>query len=154
MPECYADTLLVHMLLKETANHQASISGVFKTLKSKAFKERKAVGIIDDDKRKDDYYKQFKIIQETESFNYLAHPNKLHYLIVLKPALEGFLTQCGFAAGVRHRLLNNKEQLKKALKNMNVGRDNDVKDLLNILFQKKALPLMKIKKILDAHRAP
>jgi hypothetical protein len=151
LPECFGDTMLINTLIKADCNHKPSISQVFITLKVH-FKNRKAVGIIDDDKKKDDYYKEFKIIEETNYFRYLAHPNKLHFLIVLIPALEVFLIRCGNDYGVKHRLLNDSEQLKKVMKDMNVGTNGEVKGLLNDLLQKKAEPLIRIKQILVMHK--
>jgi hypothetical protein len=152
LPECFGDTLLVNTLIDADCNHKRSISQVFVTLKSDKFRKKKAVGIIDDDKRKDVYFKEFKIMKDTDCFKYLKHPNNLHFLIVLKKDLEDLLVKCGDSTGATHRLLRDKGLLKKAMKSINVGNDPEVKDLLNTLLQKKAEPLLKIKSILEEHK--
>jgi hypothetical protein len=150
LPECFGDTFLVNTLANADSNHKRSISQVFVALKNE-FSKRKALGIIDDDKRKDAYYEEFKIVEETECYKYLAHPNKLHFLIVIKKDLEDLLIKCGNSTGVKHRLLDV-GPLKKAMKSMNVSKDPEVMDLLNTLIQKKAEPLLQIKSILKKHK--
>jgi hypothetical protein len=147
LPECFADTLLVKMLIKYTPNHQANIAEVFKSLKG-PFANKKAIGIIDDDKRKDVYYKKFTIVTETDYYRHLSHPNKKHHLIVLKKACDSFIYNCAQSLDVDHPYLKNFELLKRRAKSVNVDTDNDFKNLINTLIQKKAAPLMEIQAIL------
>ena len=51
IPECWADTLLTEILGFENVNHQGGIGKVLKIF-DKNFKNRSAVGIIDNDKVK------------------------------------------------------------------------------------------------------
>jgi hypothetical protein len=155
LPECHADTLLVNMLIKSTAAHQPSINEVFKTLKIFAAKKRKAVGIIDDDKRKDrdPFYKEFTLINANkENYKYLSHTNGIHHLIVTKgKGFERFITYCAEEVNVKHKLLNDFERLKYLAKSPNVHSDPDFKDLLNTLIQRKSPTLIEIRDILMTH---
>jgi hypothetical protein len=146
LPECYGDTLLVEMLVKHEANHQKGISSVLKTMESK-FKDRKAIGIIDDDKVKYTYYNEFTIkVSEDEYYRHVSHPNKKHDLIILKKDLEHFLIASAELADVKHKYLASVNILKKHSKSINP--DNDFKNLINTLIQKKAKPLMEIQDII------
>ncbi len=149
LPECYADTLLVNMLIRAEANHKRSISQVFVALKED-FKNRKAIGVIDDDKAKDDYYKEFNIESESQFFRHLKHPNDKHQLIVLKKDFEWFIMRCAASVAVEHKLLKDIQSLKKVTKAINIGTNSEFKNLLNTLIQKKAAPLMQIQQILLA----
>jgi len=150
MPECFADTLLVDMLIGSTSSHKRSITQVFAAFK-KEFSNRRAVGIIDDDKKKDAYYNEFNITEETDCYRYLAHPNKRHFLIVIKKDLEDLIIKCAKTADIEHKLLGSVQQLKRVTKDMNVSKNTEVKDLINTLIQKKVKPLVEIQKILRSH---
>ena len=150
LPECFGDTFLVNTLADADSNHKRSITQVFAALKNE-FSKRKAVGIIDDDRKKDAYYNEFIVVEETDCFKHMAHPNKLHFLIVIKKDLEDLIIKCGEKTKTKHRLLDV-GPLKRAMKSMNVSKDPEVKDLLNTLLQKKAEPLLRIGKILEGHK--
>ena len=150
LPECFADTLLVNMLIKSTANHKRSITQVFGALK-KDFKNRKAIGVIDDDKSKDDYYKEFKIEKDTSNYRYLIHKSKPHYLLVLKKDFERLIFSCAEQTSVKHSYLKDLGTLKRITKSANVHQNNEFKNLLNTLIQKKAPPLLEIQSILLEH---
>lgn len=150
LPECFADTLLVNMLIRSTTNHKRSIAQVFVALKTD-FKNRKAIGIIDDDKDKDAYYKEFEVKTETDFYRHLVHPNKKHELIVIKKAVEDFLVRCAASVQVEHKLLKDINTLKRITKSQKVSNDPEFKNAINTLIQKKAAPLMQIRAILDKH---
>ena len=67
IPECYVDTNLVETLVcTYGCNHQKGCNQVAKVMQEK-FADRFAVGIIDADKRKPGYLKEFNEIASSES---------------------------------------------------------------------------------------
>lgn len=92
IPECYADTNFVECLLNtKNVNHQKSCNKVTGIMQQGKLKDGFALGIIDDDKHKSDYTKQFRVIVSTTSFDVLKHNIRSHYLVYIKPAIEGFI---------------------------------------------------------------
>jgi len=153
LPECHADTLLVNMLIKSTAAHQPNINEVFKTLKIFVEKKRKAVGIIDDDKRKDrdPFYKEFKVVVEKINYKHLRHKNGHELIVTSGKGFEKFITLCAKESDVKHKLLNDFERLKQLSKSPAVHSNPDFKDLLNTLIQRQSPTLIEIRDILMRH---
>jgi len=90
--ECWADSLLIEMLGYKKPNHQFGINEVIKQLLHT--KVNKAIGIIDDDKKKTaPIFKNFSLIDEKESMRLLQFPSSNKYLILLKPAFEKWVFQ-------------------------------------------------------------
>ena len=74
IPECYADTLLIKSVGYQLPNHQHSI-GEVANLMVKNYKNKKVIGVIDNDKTKPSYFKDFEEIK------------KAHNLILKKKSL-------------------------------------------------------------------
>ncbi len=93
IPECFADTLLIEILVptKRGYNHQRSCFKVEATMKGlNSF----AVGIIDRDKKQIKYLDKFEIIDEVAGDLILwRHTEKQihHWIIQICPALERLL---------------------------------------------------------------
>lgn len=93
IPECFADTLLIEILVptKKGYNHQRSCFKVEATMKAI---DGFAVGIIDKDKKQIKYLDKFEIIDEVAGDLILwRHRDKTihHWMIQICPALEGLL---------------------------------------------------------------
>jgi len=85
IPECYADTLLIEILGFKRPSHQLGIGkvvGIF----DKNFKNKFAVGIIDDDKVKPKDLDSFEIIESICNIKRLFK-NK-YCILVICPAFE------------------------------------------------------------------
>lgn len=149
LPECYADTLLVNRLIQSFSNHKHSISKVFAALKE-AFKDKIALGIIDDDKKKDKYFYEFKLLADKTHFRYLAHPNGLHYIIAIKGGgIEKLIISCAEEVSFTHPLLEDIELLKAKSKSIN--EDGELRKIINSLIQMQSPTLMEIREILLLH---
>lgn len=59
-----------------------------------------ALGIIDDDKHKTDYTKQFRVIVSTPYLEVLKHNSRSHYLMYIKPDIEGFILNSAMEIGL------------------------------------------------------
>ena len=97
IPECFADTLLIEMLVptKTRYNHQHSCFKVEATMKTI---NKFAVGIIDRDKRQIKYLDEFQIIDEVKGKAALIlwRHKKLevnHFIVQICPALEQWLIE-------------------------------------------------------------
>ena len=100
IPECYVDTNLVETLVcLGGCNHQKGCNQVAKVMQEK-FSDRFAVGMIDADKRRPSYLAEFNEIAYSEHLGIYRHPARHHYLILVHPAIDGFILSCAASAGV------------------------------------------------------
>lgn len=137
IPECYADTNFVECLLNvKNVNHQKSCNKVTGIMQQGKLKDGFALGIIDDDKHKSDYTKQFHVVASTSSFDVLKHNSRSHYLVYIKPAIEGFILSSAKEIGLD---LSNAgypdtlEGLKKITKNQLSKNDPYLRNLFKVL---------------------
>ena len=94
IPECYIDTNLVETLVcTGGCNHQKGCNQVAKVMQEK-FSDRFAVGIIDADKRSPGYLREFEEIASSEHIRVFRHPLKPHFIILVHPAIDGFILAC------------------------------------------------------------
>lgn len=91
IPECYVDTNLVSYLLDGIGvNHQKGCNNVARIMQ-KNLKNDFAVGIMDDDKLKNDYIKQFTCLAASTHLELFCHSERPHYIIIVKKAVEDFI---------------------------------------------------------------
>lgn len=140
IPECYADTLLVEVLGFSRPNHQLGIGVVFNEIRKK-FEKRRAVGIIDDDKRKPKDLDLFKFVVEQAGIKKLRSSNLPNTtILIISPAFENWVFENARSVEVdpgKYGFRSGKD-LQKACKRIDVNKDEQVKQLLNALKQKKA----------------
>ena len=137
VPECYADTNLMNILTGKKCNHQKGCATVCKTLDEK-LKDQFAVAIIDKDKRQPMATQKYVEIGHTDSLIVCKHGDKPHYLILINPAIEGFVLQAVVELGINmseYQLPDNIEDLKKVTKSQSVKESEQLarlfKDLRN-----------------------
>lgn len=100
IPECYVDTNLVETLVCHGGcNHQKGCNQVAKVMKEK-FSNRFAVGIIDADKRKPSYLNEFNELAASSHLKLYRHNNRNHYIILVSPAIDGFILSCAQAGEI------------------------------------------------------
>lgn len=121
IPECYVDTNLLETLVPTAKgyNHQKGCNNVVRIMQNKLANEF-AVGIVDKDKRQVRYVDEFEEIGHTDSLFFYKHPEKAHYLIMISPAVDGFILKCAEekhvemgAFGLSSDLKSFTEQTKK-----------------------------------------
>lgn len=95
IPECYVDTNLLETLVPASKgyNHQKGCNNVVKIMKEK-LTDKFAVGIVDKDKRQVRYVDEFEEVAHTDSLFFYKHPQKAHFLIMISPAVDGFILKC------------------------------------------------------------
>lgn len=100
IPECYVDTNLVETLVcSGGCNHQKGCNQVAKVMQEK-FSDRFAVGIIDADKRRPGYLNEFREIASSDHLKLFRHPVRPHFMILVYPAVDGFILSCAEGAQV------------------------------------------------------
>jgi len=145
MPECYADTLLIETLVpaKNGYNHKRSCFKVETEMTQGKLKDRFAVGIIDNDKVKIKYLKEFEIVDKVEGSLILwRNKNKArhHFIIQVCPALERWILNiCGNENIVlaEFGIANDLEGLKKYTKSISSLEDEKLKALFKAISSKE-----------------
>lgn len=144
LTECHADTITVGNILSYKLRqrhllpqHKDNNASVIATM-NKQFKNGLVLGIIDDDKTKPAGFDQFEVHRSEEGIVWLKKPDSRHNLIVISPAIEGFLLTNAETAGVNPEDygFRNLNALKRVTKNANASRDSNLKDFINTLVQK------------------
>lgn len=131
MPECYVDTNLIEYLIGDTVGHQHCCSKVVGTMK-RVFADRFAVGIIDDDKVEMGYVSECELIAQTHHLKLMKHKEKPHYIILVNPAIDGFVMDCAKEMGLNikeYNLPGNFNAFKKRAKSTTSARDKDFRQL-------------------------
>jgi hypothetical protein len=116
----------------------------------KYFKNRFAIGIVDDDKRKPKLFEQYEnILKEENALRLLQKPESRHYLIVVEPAIELWLLKNAAEIDLESSFSSLKE-LKRITKDESaVVKDQQFKRFLNALYQNNAPGLATMKEWID-----
>lgn len=143
LPECDGDTLMINLLGFKNPNHQFGISVVAKAMQEN-FATRIAVGIVDNDKKNHPkYFSSFEILDEKHNLILKKHPTKKHYLIFLNPAFDTWIWNHAIDNNIdpsRFKIRDFK-YFMKLTKNQNVHKNENVRQFINALKQKKNSPL-------------
>lgn len=144
LPECHADTLLAE-IAGFKANHQPNINEVAKSMEVN-FKGSLAIGIVDDDNRIPNYFKNFVALNTDYGFILKKHPERKHYLIVLSPAFEKWVFKAAEISGVDPSKFTFREMdyFKKCAKDRLVHKNKEVRSFLNAITQKPGNPISEI----------
>jgi len=143
IPECNVDTLLVELMGFKRPNHQHGISNVTKEMQEK-YQNRLAIGVIDNDKiARHPYYQEFKIIETREHFLFKHSPDTQHFIIVVTPDFEHCMFNISEELGInpKEHGFKNVKQFKKFTRTDDVAENQNVKQFLNRLIQKKNSPI-------------
>lgn len=142
IPECYIDTCLVESLLEtEGVNHQKGCNVVTGVMDSK-YADKFAVGIIDDDKKKPSYVNEFYNLATTDFLVLLKHLTRPHYLIMVKPAMDGFILGCVGKKGIDLSEYDLPSDLKSFTKETKcVATKNDIR-FKKLFYELKDVPEM------------
>ncbi len=151
--ECYADTVLVELLGFEKPNHQLGINQVIKVIST--IKATKAVGIIDDDKKKTSKnFGNFELISEIEELQLKKHKTENKHLILLKPAFETWIFKQAKKVNVHPEKynFNNVKVFANSAKSQFVFKNQKVKAFLNTLKQKNPSGFAQLKSWISAYK--
>lgn len=146
IPECYVDTNLVETLVCTSGcNHQKGCNQVAKVMQEK-FADRFAVGIIDADKRRPSYLNNFTDIASSDHIKLLRHSTRPHFIILVHPAIDGFILSCAAHGGVdltQYGLSSNLKEFTSQTKNVMSNKDSRFKSLFKSMEDIGEVKLMK-----------
>ena len=139
LPECYADTLLVSILGFKGANHKSSIGQVAIAME-RNYKNQLAIGLVDNDKVQPRYFKQFEVLKDENDLFLKQNPKNKHYLIVVSPAFEKWTFSAAEAVNIDPAEYGFKslKYFKAVCKSANVSKNQNVKQFINTIKQKKS----------------
>ncbi|GAB3715353.1 hypothetical protein GCM10027592_55870 [Spirosoma flavus] len=153
-PECHADTALITYFVsnQQIIEHAAGINEVSKSLETVRSDATVLIGIVDNDKHKPRYLRQFEPIDEQNKVSFLHKPNSNQYLIIIDKAIETFLlwnalqvnlnvANYGFNTDVR--------QLGAKLKSQAIETDPNYLQLLTDLHACRAPGFVTLQRILN-----
>ncbi|HEX3933744.1 MAG TPA: hypothetical protein VHW43_03635, partial [Puia sp.] len=115
---------------------------------SKKGPKEKAIGFIDSDKKKPKYYEEFKIVDKAKNVQLLKHTKKDQYLVVVKPAMDGFVFSLCIDLGIdisSYHLPKQFEAFLSFTKKESIIKDSNFRNLLNTIKQKKAPAVERIR---------
>lgn len=152
LPECYADTLLVEILKYNKPTHCFGIGEVPRIMQN-IRKKQLSIGVTDKDKPGTIpiYLMEFVPLTSNGGLELQWHPDTKHFLIVVAPALEQWLLDTAEDLGVDAAKYGFKDlkALKRITKHENAGKNQNLKNFLNALKQKKGSPLQEMVKWID-----
>lgn len=122
-PECYVDSNLVGTFLGGKVNHKHSCNEVAAALKKV---DGFGVGIIDNDKRKPTFVNEFELITKSKHLSLLRHGEKPLFLVIVSPAMDGFILDLAADAGLTlpdYSLPCTLEEFKKITKQVPSSED-------------------------------
>ncbi len=149
LPECYADTLLLQILIPTATgyNHKHSCFKVEAEMKNGKFKDKFAVGIIDKDKKAISYLSEFtKEDICNEELILWKHPGKQHFIIQICPVLEVWIMNVCKQAHINlpDFLLNdNLEDFRKITKTMSSLTDERLIKLFSAIRERTDIKAVK-----------
>lgn len=122
VPECFVDTNLVQILMRiKGVNHQNSCGQVTNVLKNK-FKDKFAIGIVDNDNLQSNYSNACVEIAHSEEITLCKHPVNQHYLIKINHVMEHFILNSAKDANVDLKAYGIPDDLEE-LKNITKSKD-------------------------------
>lgn len=146
IPECYVDTNLVETLVCQGGcNHQKGCNQVAKVMQEK-FADRFAVGIIDADKRRPSYLDSFYLLASSEHLQLFRHQSRPHYIILVHPAIDGFILACveaGQADLSKYGLSSVLKEFTAQTKNVMSNKDARFKRLFKSIENVPEIRLLK-----------
>lgn len=145
IPECYVDTNLVETLVCHAGcNHQKGCNQVAKVMQEK-FPDRFAVGIIDADKRRPGYLKEFCEIASCRHIQLYRHSSRPHFIIMICPAIDVLILACAEVVGVdltQYDLSPILKEFTSQTKNVLSNKDHRFKSLFKAIRDANEMQLL------------
>ncbi|MGA0559622.1 hypothetical protein ACO2Q8_23380 [Larkinella sp. VNQ87] len=161
LPECFADTALVAMLLPSAAviDHSFGVHNVVKAMKSALVNQPtyKVVGIIDKDvtykpKYRPPYFDDFTFIEANNRITYGQKTGTSQHLIMLDKAIDSFLLWNAQEVNLDVATYGFSPELRafcKAMKRTTIGSDGQYLQLLTDLHARQAPGFITLERILN-----
>ena len=144
IPECWADTLLAITLGYDSPNHQFGVGQVNNVI-NKDFKNKVAIGIVDNDKKQPSDFKKYKELKKGSGLILKHRPGTKQYLIMVSPAVDKWLESVGNSVKVKRPYKSNDREYLKQMKSMYIVENRQIKDYFNTIKQKNPAAFKVIK---------
>ena len=141
------DTNLIEALVppQRGYNHQKGCPAVAKKMKER-FSDSFALGIMDNDKRHVSYLHEFSLIASDQVIEIYKHKEKSHYILLISPAIEGFILEAVSDLGIDlsdYNIPGTLEEMKYETKQVDAKNSQKYRKLFKALkpapeFQKLA----------------
>lgn len=145
VPECFVDTNLVQILMQiKGVNHQNSCGQVTNVLKNK-FKDKFAIGIVDDDNLQSNYSNACVEIAHSDEITLCKHPDNQHYLIKINHIMEIFILNSAKEAHVnlkQYGIPDDLEGLKNITKSKDCLDNNDLRRAIKAVSGSNEMQLL------------
>ena len=145
VPECYVDTNLVQILMQiKGVNHQNSCGQVTNVLKNR-FKDKFAIGIVDNDNMQSNYSNDCKEIARSGEIILCKHPDSQHYLIKINHIMEKFLLNSAKDANVdlkQFGIPDDLEGLKSITKSKDCLDNKDLRRAIKAVSESNVMKLL------------
>ena len=148
IPECYADTLLIKYIGYEAPNHQHGIGEVANVM-IKYYKNKKVIGIIDDDKTKPKYFDGFRETKRGHNLIVKKRPGTEHYLIVVCRDFEAWIEYAGNQKSVPRPFPNEDKKFRDNTKDFNVEKNNKITNYINTIKQRESPAFLQLKEFIE-----
>jgi hypothetical protein len=159
IPECYVDTRVAEIVgqANKRFNHQHSCGDVANQLKN-VFKDRMALGIIDEDKNKGaaaKYFLEFDIIKSENNLVLKKHKEQKHYLVLICPEMEKWLTNEAVYANLKLRdfeLPDEMKGLKALTKAQSIQKHEGFKRFIKALIRENTPSIITLKTWIELYK--
>lgn len=153
IPECNVDTVFVEALGYKNPTHAANIAQVCRIMDQNLTRQS-AIGFIDDDKKKPQYFNSFKVFDQTTKVSLFKHSERPHYLVVVKPAMDEFIHNLCSELEIdviKYGLPRDLKAFIKETKSPSIRSNPKFRNLLNTIFTKNPANIVKIKSWINTH---
>lgn len=153
VPECCGDTVLIKNIFGgKSPKHQKGIANVKTTMNALAQKYPVVIGVMDNDKKEQDFFSQLISEKDYGLFEHRKLDNK-HY-IILKPALEKFLIGCCYEANINlndyFKVDNDPKILGKIIKSSSISNIKPYSKLITDLLNAENSKLLELKTAIES----
>ncbi|GAB4045042.1 hypothetical protein [Spirosoma litoris] len=153
-PECHADTALITYFVSDNRiiEHSAGINEVSKSLQTVRSDATILLGIVDNDKHKPRYLREFETIEESNKVCFKHKPASNQYLIIIDKAIETFLLWNASQVNINvvdYGLSTDVRVLGGKLKSLAIETDPNYLQLLTDLHTRQAPGFLTLERILN-----
>lgn len=154
VPECYIDTMLVHTLVppakNKRYNHQHGCFDVSNEMELSGLKDKFAVGIIDNDRKKAKYLSSFIEVANVDN-DLKLYWRKFHpqYFIEINPAMEVWMLKICEQEKIDITEFNLPKDLKSLKKITKSQASSTDKRFVNLFLKFKTSNNKSISKLID-----
>lgn len=158
LPECYVDTKVAEMISQSSKyNHQHGCGQIANQLKN-TFKNKVALGIIDEDRDKGpiaNYFLEFIEVKSENGLILKRHTERAQYLILICPEIEEWLlNNANFVEvdPIYYNLPKHLQEFKHITKKQNINTNIGFYQFIKTLLIKEAPGIITLRNWIEAFK--